>query len=223
MSDTFSPIGGSMPKRGMHLPGWTLEQMAEELLPPDEHGAAMQHVESCVQCAAELEGYRALFVALSDLPRFAPSPGFSDAVIARTRIAPEPGPVIGWLRGFMPRTRRGWALVTAAVVAPALPVLAAAIWLLTHPLLSATTLLEWVALQGRSAAQAAGLVLWRRASGVGIEGAARGMYQAVEGVPVVALTALVALLAIAIPLSVWALIRLVRAPMRNVQYANRSV
>ena len=89
----------------MHLSDWTLEQLAEGLLPPEEHREASLHVEGCTRCASVVDGYHALFTVLSDLPRFAPSAGFSDAVIARTRLTPEPGPVVLWLRQFMPKTR----------------------------------------------------------------------------------------------------------------------
>jgi hypothetical protein len=204
----------------MHPPDETLEQLAEGLLPPAEHHEASLHLEVCSRCASVVDGYHALFAALSDLPRFAPSPGFSDAVIARTRLTPEPGPAALWLRQFMPKTRRGWALLTAAVVAPALPILGAMIWLLTHPLLTPVSLWQWATMQGTNAGASTGVVALRWATNSGVAGLMRGAYDAARGLPLEAVTVLATLLAIAIPLSVWAIVRLVRTPMKDVTYAN---
>jgi hypothetical protein len=204
----------------MHLSDWTLEQLAEGLLSPEEHREASLHVEGCTRCASVIDGYHALFAALSDLPRFAPSSGFSDAVIARTRLTPEPGPVVLWLRQYMPKTRRGWVLLGTAVVAPALPMLGALIWLLTHPLLTPASLWQWVTMQGSNAGASTGVVALRWASNSGVAGLMRGAYDAARALPLEALTVLATLLAIAIPLSVWAIVRLVRTPMKDVTYAN---
>ena len=204
----------------MHLSDWTLEQMAEGLLPQAEHRDAALHLESCARCASVVDGYHALFAALADLPRFAPSPGFSDAVIARTRLTPEPGPIAVWLRRYMPKTRRGWALLSTAIVAPALPILAALVWLLTHPLLTPASLWQWVTLQGTTAGASTGVVALRWATNSGVSGLMRAAYDAARGVPLETVTVLATLLAIAIPLSVWAIVRLVRTPMKDVTYAN---
>ncbi|MBW3627871.1 MAG: hypothetical protein KY464_01120 [Gemmatimonadetes bacterium] len=204
----------------MHLSDWTLEQLAEGLLPQAEHRDASLHVESCARCASVVDGYHALFAALAEMPRFAPSPGFSDAVIARTRLTPEPGPVALWLRQFMPKTRRGWAMLAAAVVAPALPILGAIAWLLTHPLLTPVSLWQWATAQGTAAWASTSVVAVRWAANTGVAGVLLGAYDAARAVPPEALTVLATLLAIAIPLSVWAIVRLVRTPMKNVTYAN---
>jgi hypothetical protein len=221
MNDAHSTERGAVSNPGSHLSEWTLEQVAEGGLAPDEERTASLHLEACALCAAEVAGYRALFTALSDLPRFAPSPGFADAVIARTRLTPEPGPVALWLRQFMPKSRRGWVLLGSAVVAPALPILVAALWLLTHPTLTAAGLWQWTALQGRTAAGRVGPVLLRWADDTGVAGMARGAYELAHGLPTGALAALITVLAVAIPLSVWAMVRLVRTPMEDVTYANQ--
>ena len=208
-----------MPNQGSHLSDWTLEQMAEGELPPLEATRAADHLEDCARCRAELAGYQALYAALSELPRFAPSPGFADAVIARTKMEREPWPVTVWLRGLAPKTRKGWVLLGSAVVAPALPVLAAALWLLTHPLLTPAALWQWVVMQGSTAGAAFTALLARWVTGSDAAGLARGGVTLVSGVPGEAVTLVVVALAIAIPSSVWALYRLVRTPTRNVEYA----
>ena len=220
MKDAHSNERGAVSDSGMHLPDWTLEQLAEGQLPPAEHREATLHLESCSRCSSVVDGYIALFAALSDLPRFAPSPGFSDAVIARTRLTPEPGPIALWLRRFVPKTRRGWALLGAAVVAPTLPILGVVVWLLTHPLLTPLSLWQWLSAQGTSAGASTGVVALRWATNSGVAGLMRGVYELARGLPLETVTVLATLLAIAIPLSVWAIVRLVRTPMKDVTYAN---
>ena len=222
MNEPTSIARGSVPDRGMHLTDWTVEQMADGALAADERAAATEHLESCARCAAELDAYRALFAALSELPRFAPSAAFSEAVMARTRVMPEPGPFATWLREFMPRTRRGWALLSAAVVAPSLPVLAAAFWLVTHPLLSPSALVEWVVMEGRGAAQAVVTTFLGWTANLGVVGIGRGAYQLAQSLPSGAVPAVIVFLGIAMPVSAWALVRLVRTPNTNGDYANRS-
>jgi hypothetical protein len=48
----------------------------------------------------------------------------------------------------------------------------------------------------------------------------RGVYDLARTLPLGTVTVLATLLAIAIPLSVWAIVRLVRTPMKDVTYAN---
>ena len=220
MKDAHSNERGAVPENGMHLSDWTLEQLAEGQLPPAEHREATLHLETCSRCSSVADGYHALFAALSELPRFAPSPGFSDAVIARTRLTPEPGPVALWLRRFMPKTRRGWALLAAAVVSPALPIVGAVVWLLTHPLLTPASLWQWATSQGSAAGASTGVVALRWATNSGVAGLMRGVFDLARGLPLETVTVLATLLAIAIPCSVWAIVRLVRTPMKDVTYAN---
>ena len=220
MKDAQSNERGAVSDSGTHLSDWTLEQLAEGQLPAAEHREARLHVESCSRCASVVDGYQALFAALSDLPRFAPSAGFSDAVIARTRLTPEPGPVTLWIRQFMPKTRRGWALLGTAVVAPALPVIAALLWLLTHPLLTPASLWQWITMQGSAIGASTSVVALRWATGSGVAGLMRGAYDAARALPLETVTIVATLLAIAIPLSAWAIVRLVRTPMKDVTYAN---
>lgn len=202
-----------------HLDDWTLEQMAEGMLSEMELPGAIAHVESCGRCEAELEGYRALHAALSGLPRLAPSPAFSDAVMARVRI-PAPSPVWAAIQRWLPSTRRGWALVSAAIVAPALPLVWLVSWILTQPGVSAAGMWQ----QATAGAQSVGTDVvaqvfeWGLDSGV--FGAARSVVEALQTVPLETLGGVFGALAIAIPLSAWSLFRLVRTPMRNASYAS---
>lgn len=209
-----------MPNSPAHLTEWTLEQLAEGALPADELPRAEDHLQRCARCSGELEAYRGLFVALSDLPRFAPSAGFADAVMARVRMAPETDPLYARMVRLIPRTRRGWAILTGAVGAPALALVALVAWVLSQPLVTATSLWQWTTLKGSELALSAagGLAQW--AVSLGVPDAVQVVYDTIAGVPTETLMAVVALLAVATPLSVWSLVRLVRTPMREVEYAN---
>lgn len=209
-----------MPNSLGHLTEWTLEQLAEGTLPEAQQAVAAAHLDACRRCAAELEGYRSLFAALSEMPRFAPSPGFSDAVLTRVRMAPEPAPWLAWVQRRLPSTRRGWAILSAALVAPALPVLALMAWLLSRPLVSAATLWQWTVLTSQQFGRAAVATLLSWGTQLGVVGWAQAAYAALLDVPLVALAAVVIALAIVIPLSAWSLVRLIRTPTGNITYAN---
>lgn len=209
-----------MPNSPAHLTDLTLEQLAEDLLPGKERAAAEEHLGRCSRCAAELEGYRALFVALSDLPRFAPSEAFTDSVMARVRMAPEPDPLYARLVQWVPDTRRGWALLTATVGAPAAALMALLGWFFSQPMVSASAIWQWTTLQVSGLASAAGAQLSQWAASLGILDGINVVYGALASVPLATLIAVVAVLAVAIPLSAWSLVRLVRSPMEEVTYAN---
>lgn len=202
-----------------HLDDWTLEQLAEGMLSDHELNRATAHVEACGRCAAELDGYRALYAALEGLPRLAPSPAFSDAVMARVKM-PEPSPVWGMIQRWLPSTRRGWTLLVAALVAPMLPIFAGIAWLLTHPGVTAGALWQTTTGAAQSAATAAfgKIVEWGLDSG--ILGSAQVVLDAIRAIPIETVAGAFGVLAVAIPLSAWSLFRLARTPTGNATYAN---
>lgn len=211
---------GSVPNQTAHLSEWTLEQLAEEMLSPLEQERALAHVEECGRCAAELDAYRALFAALSELPRFEPSPSFNDAVLARVRISPQEGALMVQLRRWLPTTTRGWVLLGAALSAPALPMIAMVVYLLTHPLVSAASVWQMSMLLAEDTLRAAGGAVMGWGLIADVTAAAQAGLAALQSIPTGMLVAGLALLAVGIPVSAWALVRLVRSPMRNVTYAN---
>lgn len=208
-----------MADHALHLTDWTLEQLAEGMLPEAEQASAAAHLADCARCTAELEAYQALYAALGEVPRFAPSAGFQDAVMARVRI-PQPSPVWVWLQSWMPSTRRGWAMAGVAVAAPAVGLVALVLWLLSQPVVAGGALGEWVRLASASVVSAVfGVgVEWGVRSGV--FGWAQAALEAARDVPLETLGILIAVLAVAIPLSVWSLVRLIRAPMKHATYAS---
>jgi len=168
----------------------------------------------------ELEAFQGLFAMLGELPRFAPSPAFADGVMARVQLAPQESRVLALLRRLIPTTRRGWALISVAVTAPVMPIIALVVWLLTQPLLSPATVTQWALLRTQAAAQAALAWLVEGSMGSSALGWADAFYEILQVVPGSALGGAIALLAVAIPLSGWALVRLTRTPVGSATYAN---
>jgi hypothetical protein len=203
-----------------HLSDWTLEQLAEGMLGEYEHQAATAHVESCARCTAELEGYRSLFSALSGLPRFAPSAEFGDAVMARVRVGPQESAAVVWARRWLPATRRGWLIFTGALLAPALPLLGLVAWLFSQPGVSVVSVWGWTVTNATRFGHLAGDEAGRWAHGLGLPATMQTVYNFLLGVPTGVLAAVLAVLAIGIPLSTWSLVRLLRKPVGNVTYAN---
>jgi hypothetical protein len=203
-----------------HLTALEIEQLAEGMLPQGELASARAHVDACTRCAVELEAFESLFARLGELPRYAPSAAFADAVMARVQIAPEESAAFAWLRRLVPTTRRGWLLLASAVVAPALPIVALVALVLTQPLLSPVTLWQWTLLRTQSTAQAGFAWLYDRAINSGAYGFAESGYTTVQSLPMTAIGIAAVLVAIAIPLSGWGLLRLTRTPMGSVNHAS---
>lgn len=203
-----------------HLSEWTLEQLAEGLLSEYEHQSATTHIDACPRCAGELDACRTLFTALAGLPRFAPSPSFGDVVISRIHIGPRPSPMVERVRRWLPATRRGWFLVAAALITPALPLVALLVWLLSQPMVSAVSLLEWGSRWGAETASSALTIVARWEAAVGLDRAVHLISSLVSGLPLGIVLTVAVLMALGIPLSAWSLVRLVRTPMGDVHYAN---
>jgi hypothetical protein len=211
---------GFVPESTAHLTEAALDQLADDLLTGEELNKAEAHVEECALCAAQLEASRALIDALSTLPRFAPSADFADLVMANIQVTPRASPVFAWIRHWAPETRRGWTLLVTALLAPMLPLIALAGWVASSPVVTAPAVVQWAVTQSRSLAGTAGATLTRWGLDLGIPGLLDGIYQMALGVPLDALIVALIILAVAIPLSAWSLVRLVRTPTGNVTYAN---
>jgi hypothetical protein len=215
------PSTGSdpVPEPSAHLTDWTLEQLVEGTLASGEAAAATAHLEECARCSTELEAYQSLFEMLGELPRFAPSVAFADAVMARVEIAPQESAFMAWLRRLVPSTRRGWAALGTAVTVPMVPLFALIAWIIANPLLSPVTLGQWGLMRTQSFTQALAAWAFDTALNSTILGWAEQAYSTFQTVPTGLLGGALAFLGVAIPLSAWALIRLVRTPVGSVRYA----
>lgn len=203
-----------------HVPQWTIELFAEDALPPGEREEVQAHLDRCAQCTAELETSRALFASLEALPRFAPSEGFAEAVMARVNLQPRESAAFARVRRWLPVTRRGWMTLFGFLLAPLAPLAALAAWLLSQPLVTAGGLLTmgerwavegwWWAMDNVS-----DLVV-----GSGILGWGEGVVESVWQNPTGEISLLAAFMALATPIAAYSLARLLRTPVGGVSHAN---
>jgi anti-sigma factor RsiW len=146
---------GRAPLSG-HLPAEGLQDYLDGALSGRRSAGAAGHLAACDVCRKELKGWERLFGSMAALGRFAPAAGFAERVMARVRV-PAPAPalwaeagrrVVGWARGFLPRTRRGWAIAGGIASAPTITMSALLFLVFSHPLLtvgSFTTYASWKA------------------------------------------------------------------------------
>ena len=71
----------------MHLATDEIELWAQGLLP----AARAMHLADCSLCRVEAEREREIILELVQLPKFAPSAGFADRVMAKVRVATPSG------------------------------------------------------------------------------------------------------------------------------------
>lgn len=207
-----------MPESSMHPPQWMLDLFADGALAPREQVEVEAHIASCADCTAEVDASRMVIGALSEMPRFEPTPEFAEAVMARVRIAPVPWPVR--VRQCLPQTRRGWALAIGALTAPLVPVVVLLAWLLSHPMVTVSGLWYWGTTLVRDTA-------WNAAGGVFAAMVERGnvgwvpdlIAAAARISPVVLLVTAGTVVGLTL-LSGWSLNRLLRTPSGGVAHAH---
>lgn len=142
--------------RGIHLPAEQIQDYVDGTLAGAEGSRALDHLAACEPCRSEARGWQEIFSALGSLGHLAPAPGFAERVMARVRIrAPVPAPwaragngILAWGRGFLPRSRKGWAVAGGIASAPTITITALFYLVFSHPLLtfgSFTTYVSWKA------------------------------------------------------------------------------
>ena len=203
-----------------HLERWTLDELAEGTLSNSERGPAEAHLRQCSLCTAELDASRAVIAALGALPRFDPSLSFADAVMARVVLpGAATAPAAARRRRWVPQTGRGWMLVLAAVLAPLAPLVPFLTWLFGHPGVTPGAVWgvgrEWVArsawgatVRGAEWAARSGVAEWVVTQGELMPGGYTGLLA-------IALAVL-----LAIPVSGWAMVRLLGTPNGELAHAN---
>lgn len=150
------PWGATDARPGSHIPGDRLQDFAEGLLPARKAAGAEAHLAACEPCRHQFKGWERLFGTLAALGRFSPAPGFAERVLASVRVpSPLPAPwvqaggrALAWTRGFLPQTRRGWAVAGGIASAPTISMGVLFYLVFSHPLLSFgsfTTYVSWKA------------------------------------------------------------------------------
>jgi anti-sigma factor RsiW len=142
-----------------------LEALVEGTLPDGDRVVLESHVLGCVRCQGEVEEWRALFAALSELPRFAPSVGFAERVLAGVRVSRPWYVRVGAALGrLLPTSTFGWSALAAVLGLPVILGAGALVWLLSYPTLTFGDLSYFLAIRAIAALQAgaagaAGLLL----------------------------------------------------------------
>jgi anti-sigma factor RsiW len=203
-----------------HLPPWTLDALAEGELSYSERSLAQAHLNGCEQCSADLEAMRMVTSALNTLPHFQPSANFADAVMARVAIRPVEAPAeAAKVRRWLPRSRKGWMFLGTGLLAPLAPLVPFLAWILGHPGVTAGSVFgvaeRWTVEAVWGGLVAAAEYLLR-------SGTAQWVVTQGEHLPggYATLLAGVAAVAVAIPLSSWAMIKLLRTPMGEMSHAH---
>lgn len=197
----------------------------EGALADAERAVLESHLLGCTRCQAEVEEWQALFSVLSELPQLSPSPGFADRVMAGVKL-PEPWYVRATARveRWLPKTTRGWALVTAILSLPVLTFGALGLWLVSQPYLSVSMLLAFIQVRGAELMRAVG---GRAAEAILTSEATLWLTRQVEAVgtavTVEQIGALAALLAALTAVSAWVLYRnLFQTSTRETHYVSYS-
>jgi anti-sigma factor RsiW len=204
-----------------HLTPDTLQALAEDELPSEARLDAEAHLTACAECAGELDVYRTIFASLADLPRFAPSRGFTDAVMSKVQIVPAPALPVRVIQRLLPSTRKGWTILVGVSSAPVLAYVALLAWLFSNPLVSAEGLgafaFEW------SRTQLGALATWAADGlvGLGVVQMGQALAASLLTVPTDLVVTLAVVLAIATPLSIWTLYRSLRTPLGGIAHAAR--
>ncbi len=209
-----------MTQNTAHLEHWTLDELAEGTLSEMERTRAEAHLRQCSLCTAELQASRAVIEALGSLPQFSPSATFADAVMARVVMpAAAPEAEAARKRRWVPQTRRGWMLVLGAGLAPLASVVPFLAWVFAHPGVTMGSLWSiasgWVmesvwgaTVRGAEWALRSGMAQWVVEQG----GRLPGGYTALLAVAVMAL--------LSVPVSGWAMVRLLRTPSGELAHAH---
>lgn len=142
-----------MRDRAQHPTTDSLEAFAEGTLAATEREVVASHLMGCPRCDADVEDWRAIFHALTTLPRFAPALGFGNRVMAHVRI-PEPwhSRASVWIDRLLPKSAFGWAAALAVLALPFIAGGSLLVWLLSKSYVTAHGL--WVFATDRFAAAA---------------------------------------------------------------------
>jgi hypothetical protein len=111
-----------------------LNAFVERELGAGERAGVDAHLAACAHCREEVAELRSLFTALSELPRFAPTPGFADRVMAGVRVRKPVVVSTGeWVERLTPQSTRGWAAAAAVLALPVLGATLVIAWIMAQP------------------------------------------------------------------------------------------
>jgi len=146
-----------------HLSAESLQGYAEGAIGETDRGVLDSHLATCPQCASELEEWRSLFAGLAALPKYEPTHGFADRVMARVRI-PVVQPVWAQVvegcrrvaQRLTPRTAGAWALAASSIILPLLVGGGLVTWLVSKDYITAQSLWAFFSDRATSSMQSLG-------------------------------------------------------------------
>jgi anti-sigma factor RsiW len=164
-------LGGKIPSVApalLHPAPERLQDLLEGILPRAEALGVEGHLHVCRDCRGEVEGWRGVLTALKTLPAFAPSPEFSERVMAHVRVQlamvsakPSLAERMQLLAGSVtPRTKKRVAALAGAGLTPAATLGLLAYTVFSHPLVTLGNLFSFAWLEGseRVSSVSSGLV-----------------------------------------------------------------
>ena len=176
---------GRVPALHGHVPGEVLQAMADGTLPARKAARIRTHLDGCQQCAGELATWGRLVDSLGRMAHLAPADGFAGRVMSRVHVPvaqPTVSPVreavagtrraLAWAARAVPTSRHAWATLSGIAVAPMATVGLVLYTLLSHPTLTAGSLLSFA---GWKVSEFSGLA-WSAISSMLMESA--GLFQA---------------------------------------------
>lgn len=158
-----------------HVGPGRLQDFLEGTLAARSAARVETHLADCAVCRSELAAFREVDIALSALPRHAPSAGFAEGVMAglrveqlarvamapTTRVERFAAAARSWVRSLVPSTRQGWAAAMGVAMGPAVVVALVLQAIFAHPLVTPSNLVSFVALQLRELGSGASALLAR--------------------------------------------------------------
>lgn len=161
-----------------------------------------EHLSHCTPCRAEMDGLHQVVTALDDLPVLAPSPGFSEAVLASVRIqqmaqvamAPTTrrARLANWVRARIPSSSRGWAAALGVGTAPAVTLALILQAVFSHDLVTVGSLFSFLGFKLSGMVDGVAGVLGRLVADNTLLGQGWSVVQAVSASPALAAGAAVA-------------------------------
>jgi anti-sigma factor RsiW len=202
-----------------HLSGEVIQDFLDGLLPRPEVAAAETHLHGCRLCRDEVDTWRTLMVRLDDVPRVAPSEGFTERVMAHVRVqnalvAAQPSlqeRLGSWLDAVSPRTRRRVAGLAGAAVTPLATLALVAYAVFSHPLVTVGNLLSFLWLEAQDAVAVLATALLGETVESGLLGVAQSVVGGVGAAPGAAALVL-AMFSGLTAVAVWVLYRNLIAP-----------
>lgn len=163
-----------------HVPGKSLQDFVEGLLPARQVARIQAHLAGCGTCSKEVVAWRSVIGSLEGLGHWAPADGFAARVMDEVHIAaPAParaplrealvaaGSALAWAGRLLPQSPKAWAALSGVAVAPMATLGLLLHTVFSHPTLTPGALLSFV---GWKAAAFSGMA-WNATSAVLLESA----------------------------------------------------